>query len=125
MSFDDASRRELGSVEGMWITTPDGRSIPLAEIARIEEADGLSTIRRIDRRRAVSVTADVDSQTNPEGVVAAMTPALDELRRRHGSVSIESGGRQQDVIDAFATLPVAMLAASLMIYVILAWLFAR
>jgi multidrug efflux pump subunit AcrB len=124
VSFDDASRRELGSVEGMWITTPDGRSIPLAEIARIEEADGLSTIRRIDRRRAVSVTADVDSQTNPEQVVAAMTPALEELRRRHGGVLIESGGRQQDVIDAFATLPIAMLAASLMIYVILAWLFA-
>ncbi|MAB73069.1 MAG: hypothetical protein CMJ54_11250 [Planctomycetaceae bacterium] len=124
VSFDDASRRELGSVEGMWITTPDGRSIPLAEIARIEEADGLSTIRRIDRRRAVSVTADVDSQTNPEQVVADMTPALEELRRRHGGVLIESGGRQQDVIDAFATLPVAMLAASLMIYVILAWLFA-
>ena len=124
VSFDDASRRELGSVEGMWITTPDGRSIPLAEIARIEEADGLSTIRRIDRRRAVSVTADVDSQTNPEQVVAAMTPALEELRRRHGGVLIESGGRQQDVIDAFAPLPIAMLAASLMIYVILAWLFA-
>ena len=124
VSFDDASRRELGSVEGMWITTPDGRSIPLAEIARIEEADGLSTIRRIDRRRAVSVTADVDSLTNPETVVADMTPALDELRRKHGGVLIESGGRQQDVIDAFATLPVAMLAAGLMIYVILAWLFA-
>ncbi len=124
VSFDAESRRDLGGVEQMWILTRDGRSIPLSEIASIEEADGRATIRRIDRRRAVSVTADVDTLTNPEQVVASMTPALEAIRLEHRGVSIDSGGRQQDVIDAFASLPIAMLAASLMIYVILAWLFA-
>ena len=124
VSFDAEFRRDLGGVEQMWITTRDGRSIPLAEIARIEESEGRATIRRIDRRRAVSVTADVDALTNPEQVVAAMTPALEAIRLEHRGTSIDSGGRQQDVIDAFASLPIAMLAACLMIYVILAWLFA-
>ncbi|MFB0985302.1 MAG: efflux RND transporter permease subunit [Phycisphaerales bacterium] len=124
VSFDAESRRDLGSVEQMWISTRDGRSIPLSEVARIEEAEGRATIRRIDRRRAVSVTADVDALTNPEQVVASMGPAMEAIRLEHRGVSIDSGGRQQDVIDAFGSLPIAMLAACLMIYVILAWLFS-
>lgn len=121
--FDEENRRSLGGVEDMWVIARDGRAIPLREIATIEEAEASSSIRRIDRRRAVSVTAEVDAFTSPESVVSAMAPGLDLLRERNPGVLIETGGRQQDVYDAFSSLPVAMGAACIMIYVILAWLF--
>ena len=121
--FDEESRRSVGGVEDMWVVARDGRAIPLAEIATIDEAEGSSAIRRIDRRRAVTVTAEVDAFTSPESVVAAMAPDLEALRASSPGISIETGGRQQDVYDAFTSLPVAMGAASIMIYVILAWLF--
>ncbi|MCP4833644.1 MAG: efflux RND transporter permease subunit [Phycisphaera sp.] len=121
--FDEESRRSVGGVEEMWVVARDGRSIPLQEIARIEEAEASSAIRRIDRRRAVTVTAEVDAITSPESVVSAMSGELEDLRRRSPGVIIETGGRQQDVYDAFSSLPIAMGAAAIMIYVILAWLF--
>ena len=121
--FDEATRRSVGDIEEMWITTRDGRSIPLAEIAILEEAEASSTIRRIDRSRAVTVTAEVDAFTSPESVVAAMSGSIQEIREAHPGVQLDSGGRQQDVYDAFSSLPVAMGAACVMIYVILAWLF--
>lgn len=121
--FDEASRRSIGGVEDMWIVAPDGRGIPLAEIASIAEDEASAMIRRIDRERAVTVTAEVDPFTSPESVTAAMGPGLDEIRAKHPTVSLDIGGRQQDVYDAFESLPLAMGAACVMIYVILAWLF--
>ncbi len=121
--FNEASRRSVGGIEDMWIIARDGRAIPLGEIARIEEAEATSAIRRIDRRRAVTVTAEVDAFTSPESVVSAMRPELEALRGSSPGVVIQTGGRQQDVYDAFSSLPIAMGAASIMIYVILAWLF--
>ena len=87
------------------------------------EGEANSVVRRIDRERAVTVTADVDPFTSPESVTAAMGPALEQIRAKHPTVNIDIGGRQQDVYDAFESLPVAMFAACVMIYVILAWLF--
>ncbi|MEE2971540.1 MAG: efflux RND transporter permease subunit [Planctomycetota bacterium] len=121
--FDEENRRSVGGIEDMWITTRDGRSIPLAEIARLTEAEASSSIKRIDRRRAVTVTAEVDANTSPESVVSAMLPEVQGIRDAHPGVTLETGGRQQDVYDAFSSLPVAMGAACVMIYVILAWLF--
>ena len=121
--FDEATRRSVGDIEEMWVTTRDGRSIPLAEIATLEEAEASSTIRRIDRSRAVTVTAEVNAFISPESVVAAMTDSIQAIREAHPGVELKSGGRQQDVYDAFSSLPVAMGAACVMIYVILAWLF--
>ena len=121
--FDEESRRSVGGIEDMWVVARDGRAIPLEEIATIKEAEASSAIRRIDRERAVTITAEVDAFTSPESVVAAMAPDLEALRASSPGVNIETGGRQQDVYDAFSSLPVAMGAASIMIYVILAWLF--
>ena len=121
--LDESARRSVGRIEELWVTTRDGRSIPLSEIAVVTEGEANSVIRRIDRERAVTVTADVDPFTSPESVTAAMGPALEDIRAKHPTVKIDIGGRQQDVYDAFESLPIAMLAACVMIYVILAWLF--
>ena len=122
--FDEASRRSLGGIEDMWITTRDGRSIPLSEVAKVEDSESRSVIKRIDRKRAVRVTAEVSPLMSPETVVSAMTPRVDEIKEAHPGIAIKSGGRQQDVNDAFSSLPVALAAAVVMIYVILAWLFS-
>jgi multidrug efflux pump subunit AcrB len=121
--LEESSRRTLSSIQDMWVTGADGRQVPLAEIALLEEARSYSTIRRIDRERAVTVTADTAEQTNPEEVVAELMPTIHRLREAHRDLKIELAGRQQDLADAFASLPLAFGAALLMIYVILAWLF--
>ena len=121
--FDEGSRRELASIEAMWLAAPGGGMVPLSEVASISEGSGYSAIRRIDRRRSVTVTADTDDATNPEAISAALQPTLDRLQSRYSQIAIDTGGRQRNVREAFASLPIAAGAAVLMIYVILAWLF--
>lgn len=118
-------RRSLAAIERMHIFTPDGRSVPLNEVADVEEREGYATVRRLDRRRAVTVTAYVERAiTNPETVMADLRPMLERLEAEHPGIAIMERGRQQDMRDSFATLPLGMAVACGLIYVILAWLFS-
>ena len=121
--LDERSRRSLYAIEHMYLITPQGRRVPLGEVAEITEGSSYSLIRRLDRRRAVTVTADTAPSANPEQIMAQLQPRLDELRREHPDVGIELGGRQRELRRAFETLPLGFMAACVLIYIILAWLF--
>lgn len=122
--LEEASRRNLATIDRLWVVGPHGRSVPLSEIAELRDGRGYASIRRIDRRRTVTVTADTSPGTNPERVVEALLPRLDRIRHDHPGATIELAGRQRDLAEAFQTLPLAFAAALLMIYLILAWLFS-
>ncbi|MEA3226826.1 MAG: efflux RND transporter permease subunit, partial [Planctomycetota bacterium] len=53
-------RRSLADVENMRIRLPDGTEIAFKTVAEVRYGRGYSTIKRVDRRRVVSVSADVD-----------------------------------------------------------------
>lgn len=121
--MDDEMRASGNLTDRLWVVSPTGVAVPVREIADVHQRAGSSTIRRLNRLRTITVTADTDIATRPESVVEKITPRVDELAREHPSVVVREGGRQSDLNDAFATLPIAMAAAVAMIYAILAWLF--
>lgn len=120
--LDEPTRQSLADIERIWIITPDGRAVPLGEVAQLTDAAAHAAIRRAHRQRAVTVTAATAPGLSPETIVPLLP--LDQLRAEHPGIVIEFTGRQQQVIDAFATLPLGFAAAMVMIYVILAWLFS-
>lgn len=65
-------RRSLDSLDNMWIRTPDAREVPLAEVAEIELIPAASTIRRIDRSRNITITADVVGEQDAKLIVDTM-----------------------------------------------------
>jgi hydrophobic/amphiphilic exporter-1 (mainly G- bacteria), HAE1 family len=123
VQFDAASRRRLATIEELWLVSPTGTAVPLVEVADVREGRGYSTIRRVDRARTVTVSADCDDATNPEIVARALAPEIDAIAAALPGVEIDAAGRQKDLVDAFANFPLALVAAFLGIYVILAWLF--
>lgn len=123
VQFDEESRRRLATLEELWLVSPMGQAVPLVEVADVREGRGYSTIRRVDRARTVTVSADCDDATNPEIVASAMAPEIARVAAAHPSVVIDAAGRQKDLVDAFSNFPLALAAAFLGIYVILAWLF--
>jgi hydrophobic/amphiphilic exporter-1 (mainly G- bacteria), HAE1 family len=123
--IDEASRARVDSVADLWIAAPDGRLLPLSEVADVVEANAYAAVRRIDRERTITVTADAVGSTNPELVTAKLAPVIEKIRETHRSVEIREGGRQKDLNEAFASLPLAFLVALGGIYVILAWLFGN
>ncbi len=117
-------RRSLGALESMHVISPSGAPVPLSEIARIEEGRSYATIRRLDRERAVTVTADVNpSIANPEEIAAALQADMRRIQADNPGIAILERGRQKEMAESFETLPIGMLVAMGLIYVVLAWLF--
>jgi len=118
-------RKSLEALESMYVMTPAGDPVRIGEVAAISQGESYATVRRVDRRRAVTVTADVDRATgaNPESIAAALQPFLRRLERENPGLEVLARGRQQDVADSMSTLPLGMLVALALIYFTLAWLF--
>lgn len=57
--FPDAARRDLDSLSRLRIRTPDGREIPITQVAEFEFAPGINRIVRRNRVRSVTVSAEV------------------------------------------------------------------
>lgn len=118
------TRRSLAEVERQYVFTADGRSIPLVEAAELSEGSSYATIKRLNRKRAVTVLADVDSAVNnPERVVAAMAPIISGIEANYSGVHVEPRGRQLETNKSLSGIKYGFLIACVMIYVILAWLF--
>ncbi len=58
--FPRTERRSVGNLESMWIRLPDGRELPFSAVAEFDMKPGFSMIRRLDRQRTITVTANAD-----------------------------------------------------------------
>lgn len=120
----EVERRSLAAIESMHVFSPTGAPVPLAEVVRVEEAEGYATVRLLDGRRAVTVSAEAaDGVANPEEVVAKVRPLLRQIERATPGLVIVERGRQKELTESFSTLPYGILTAAGLIYVALAWLF--
>jgi multidrug efflux pump subunit AcrB len=120
--LDEKTRRSLRDIANLWLISPRGHAVPITEIVEIREGLTYSTIKRVDRKRTISVTATTAAGLSPETVVARLP--LDTIRAAFPSVEIVLGGRQEREMEAFSSLPYGFAAAMIMIYVLLAWLFS-
>ena len=80
----------------MLITSANGAQVPFHEVAKIINTKSPSVISRLDRRRIVNITADVNKDSiNMEAFNRAMTEYLDQLVGPLTDVSYEFWWRSQ------------------------------
>jgi len=120
--LDEQTRRNVHEMEQLWLISPTGKPVPLTEIAEIKEGLTYSTIKRVDRRRNITITADVAQEIQPEQIIAKLP--LEKMAERYPALEIHLGGKQEQEREAFESLPYGFAAALVMVYVILAWLFS-
>jgi len=120
--LDESTRHNLNAVTNLWLISPTGKPVPLSEIAEIEDGLTYTTIRRVDRKRTVTVSAANAPWLSPETVVVQLP--IDQWRADYPDLDIRLAGRQEQQAEAFASLPYGFLSALVMMYVILAWLFS-
>ena len=120
--YPESERRSLESIESMRIRTPAGAPIPFEVAGRATIDQGYASIRRVDRQRAVNVTADVDdTKANSNEVLASLESGfLPELQRRYPGVRFEYEGEQREQQETLTELRNGFLFALLLIYALLA-----
>ncbi|MBX3269143.1 MAG: efflux RND transporter permease subunit [Sandaracinaceae bacterium] len=104
------------------LVTPAGASVALGEVATIERGRGISSIRRRDRRRVITVTAELveGSGVQSADANAALAARIAPLIAASSNVRFELGGEFEETQESLDSLFLAFLVAALLIYTILA-----
>ena len=115
-------RETLASLEDMRIRTPTGAEVPFSLAGRAEFGRGFATIQRIDRRRVLNITADVDPAvvTANEVVSDLEANVLPELLAGYPGIQSSFAGEQEEQRQTFEGLFEALGVALIVIYALLA-----
>ena len=115
-------RRSLGDLETMRIRTPDGDEVPFRQVAEVDPGRGFASIKRVDRSRAVNVTAATDEALTTSGAVIGDLRArvLPEVLARYPGVRYVFEGVEAEAEEAMGGLQTGFLVALLAIFALLA-----
>ena len=108
----------LMELEGLTIATPTGGRVPLREVAEIARVNGPSSINREDQSRVVNITANVVGR-DLGSVTTELKQAMDKVRLP-GGYSIEYGGQNQEMMESFESLGLALLLSIILVYMVMA-----
>jgi len=119
----DEQRISLSTLRALQLPLPDGRTVPLSQVATFEFEQEFPLIWRRQRVPTLTVQADVASGATPEAAVRSLAPAVEKLNASlPKGYSIDAGGTveesAQSQASVFAKVP-------LMLFLMLLFLMAQ
>ena len=122
LRYPKEERVSLNNLEQMMVRVGNNIEVPLGQVAAGELSSGYSTITRTDRRRSISVTADVDlSEANANEILAKFeVDHIIPILRDYPSVNYSFEGEQREQRDTLGSLFKNFALALFVVYVLLA-----
>ena len=102
------------------VTAKDGtvHSVALRDIAAVEETESLSSIRRLNQRRYIDVTADIAEGCNVTLVTDAAEEALASFTPSDGT-TIGFTGERESIVEALRQLVLMLAVGILLVYLVM------
>ncbi|MCP5468185.1 MAG: efflux RND transporter permease subunit [Deltaproteobacteria bacterium] len=119
--FPEHLRDEKSSLDLLLISNSRGDLIPLSEIASFNRKPSIAAIKHDERKRLVTVSANVDEKITTSGKVN--TQLEEQFKKRLASESnvlVKYGGEEEDTQESLDDLKKAFILAMLLIFIILA-----
>jgi multidrug efflux pump subunit AcrB len=122
LRYPEHKRRSIDALETMFIRTPAGDELPFSSVAETRMEISLPEIRRIDRKRAINITADADKENlNLDTIRAELGRYLDgEFRQRFPGVSWSMEGQAREQRETEASQRTSMYLVLFAIFALLA-----
>jgi len=108
----------IGNFEHMEISTPMGTNIPLSQIADVTIERGPTSISRENQERVVTVNSQIVGR-DLNSIVSDIEEELAQYQMPEG-YSFSIGGENEEMIDAFQQLGLALVLALILIYMVMA-----
>jgi len=119
--YPAAERKSVDSLLRLNIVAPNGDSVPLDAIAEVELGRSYAAISRVDRRRTINVTADIDKETaDIEAIKTGLLEYAETLRVKFPALRFSLEGEAREQRESFASLKTGLLFVLLVIYALLA-----
>ena len=106
----------------MRIRTPGGDEVPFNSVANLSYGEAFSEISRKNRKRTVTVSADIDPAIVEPGVLAkeVSDEFVPALLTRHPGISYGLEGASQEETVLLRNIKIASIAAMFLIYALIA-----
>jgi CzcA family heavy metal efflux pump len=119
-----ARRRTRGDLESLLLRAPDGHLFPLRRVARVVTVTGQPQITRENLKRMVAVTARISGR-DLGSTIRDVRRLLDRPGEMPPEVYYELGGLYHQQQIAFAGLRTVFIAAVVLVFVLLLFLYER
>jgi len=125
VQFPEHEQLSMDSFDSILIPNRFGKLIPLNKVATLETEKGISSIKHLDRKRVVTVSANVDENilTSAE-VNKLVSRKFAEINKEFLDVAITYGGEQEDTAESMRSFAVAFIWGLLIVFLILASTFS-
>lgn len=119
VSGDGATSKSLDALRSMQLPLPTGGTIPLSMVADVYTELSPQSISHVDQNKTVTITGDTESG-DTVNIVTAVQELLADYELPEG-ISIDDGeNAMADMMETMQTLMLALLAAIVLVYFILA-----
>ncbi|WP_291924043.1 CusA/CzcA family heavy metal efflux RND transporter [Chitinophaga sp.] len=122
LRLEKESRQQLTDVQNLYITTPSGNQVPLAEVADVSMTTGPNQVQREDAKRRTIVGFNVRGR-DITSVVADIEKAIAKEIKLPAGYFIRYGGQFENLKVANQRLSVAVPVALLLIFGLLYFTF--
>ncbi|MEW4526486.1 efflux RND transporter permease subunit [Maioricimonas sp. JC845] len=119
--YPQEERRSLANFNDMYIDTGDGAKRPLSELADVKVQRGYSEINRIEQKRSITLTADVDESTAVASDIIRdlRSNFMPELLAEYPNIRVRWEGQQEQSQESVQSLFVGLLVALLAMFALL------
>jgi multidrug efflux pump subunit AcrB len=115
-------RNSIENFERMWVRTTTGKVVPVSSLVEVRLGEGESSIKRENRRRLVTLSADVNRRVaNAEEISRLFEKEVfPALRAKYPGVEFSTEGQAQEWRDSLSGLKIGFTLAALANYIIIA-----
>ncbi len=118
LQTERAERRSVADLEALYVATGSGQLVPLSAVVTTETSGDTPDRRRLDRQRAISISADLNPGTTLVEATEFMTRISQE--QPQGVVTTQWGGAARDQQEAGGAVAAAFGLALLLVFLVLA-----
>ena len=111
-------RRTVADLESLYVSTGSGQLVPLSAVVTTQTSGDTPDRRRLDRQRAISISADLNPGTTLVDATEFMTQVAQ--RQPEGVVTTQWGGAARDQQEAGGAVAAAFGLALLLVFLVLA-----
>ena len=122
LRYPKNERLSLNNLEQMNIRVGDDVEVPLGQVAQGQLSTGYSTIKRIDRKRSINITADIDlNKANANEILDKFEKNdLKQVLMDHQTVNYSFEGEQREQRETLSSLFKNFALALFVVYGLLA-----
>ncbi len=119
--YPKEARSSLETLETMRIRTEDGIEVPIGNIATFTHGRSFSEITRVERKRAINITADLDKKkVDTNQIRRDLIPFLEQLEQEYPGLNTSFEGELREQDRSFGSLFYGAILALATIYTLLA-----